>query len=78
MEKCVLYPCIPFNNLRLLNLSIIHKNCTAKEIWEYDNQKIILCKEKGYKLFRIKELDWLNDNINTKKFIKNIISEVNI
>lgn len=29
----------------------IHKNCTAKEIWEYDNQKIILCKEKGYKLF---------------------------
>lgn len=54
------------------------KNMTAKEIWEYDNQKIILCKEQGYKLFRIKELDWLNDNINTKNFIKNIISEVNI
>lgn len=55
----------------------IRKNCTAKEIWEYDNQKIILCKEKGYKLFRIKELDWLNDNINIKKYVKDIIdSEV--
>lgn len=50
---------------------------TAKEIWEYDNQKIILCKEQGYRLFRIKELDWLNDNINIKKIIKDIIdSEV--
>ena len=53
------------------------KNMTAKEIWEYDNQKIILCKEQGYRLFRIKELDWLNDNINIKKIIKDIIdSEV--
>lgn len=26
---------------------------------------------------RIKEIDWVNDNINTKIFIKNIISEVN-
>lgn len=30
------------------------------------------------KLLLLKEIDWLNDNINTKKFIKNIISEVNI
>ena len=30
----------------------------------------------NYKLIRIKELDWVNDNINTKMFIKNLI-EVN-
>ena len=44
----------------------------------YDNQKIKLCEVVGYKLIRIKEIDWVNDNINTKNFIKNIISEVNI
>lgn len=54
------------------------KNMTAKEIWEYDRKKDLLCEQNGYKLIRIKEIDWLNDNINTKKFIKNIISEVNI
>ena len=43
---------------------------TAKEIWEYDKQKIKLCEDVGYKLIRIKELDWVNDNINTKNFIK--------
>ena len=53
------------------------KGKTAKEIWEYDNQKIKLCEDVGYKLFRIKEIDWVNDNINIKKIIKDIIdSEV--
>lgn len=42
------------------------KGKTAKEIWEYDNQKIKLCEDVGYKLIRIKEIDWINDNINTK------------
>ena len=54
------------------------KNMTAKEIWEYDRKKDTLCEQQGYKLYHIKEIDWINDNINTKKFIKNIISEVNI
>ena len=53
------------------------KQKTALEVWEYDNQKIKLCEDVGYKLIRIKEIDWVNDNINTKNFIKNIISEVN-
>ena len=50
------------------------KGKTAKEIWEYDNQKIKLCEDVGYKLIRIKEIDWVNDNINTKKFIKQTIN----
>lgn len=54
------------------------KNMTAKEIWEYDRKKDLLCEQQGYKLYHIKEIDWINDNINTKNFIKNIISEVNI
>ncbi len=49
---------------------------TAKEIWEYDNNKVLLAESKGIKLIRIKELDWVNDNINTKMFIKKLI-EVN-
>lgn len=44
----------------------------------YDNQKIKLCEDVGYKLIRIKELDWVNDNINTKNFIKNLINEVKV
>ena len=54
------------------------KQKTAQEIWEYDNQKDLLCEQQGYKLYHIKEIDWINDNINTKIFIKNIINEVNI
>lgn len=50
------------------------KEKTAKEIWEYDNQKIKLCENVGYKLIRIKEIDWVNDNINTKQFIKQTIN----
>ena len=50
------------------------KGMTAKEVLEYDNQKIKLCKDVGYKLIRIKEIDWVNDNINTKKFIKQTIN----
>jgi len=55
---------------------ISQKQMTAKEIWEYDNNKVLLAESKGIKLIRIKELDWVNDNINTKMFIKNLI-EVN-
>lgn len=55
---------------------ISKKNMTAQEIWEYDNNKVLLAESKGIKLIRIKELDWVNDNINTKMFIKNLI-EVN-
>lgn len=47
---------------------------TAKEVWEYDNQKIKLCEDVGYKLIRIKEIDWVNDNINIKNFIKHTIN----
>lgn len=54
------------------------KNMTAKEIWDYDLQKIKLCEDVGYKLIRIKELDWVNDSINTKNFIKNLINEVKV
>lgn len=50
------------------------KGKTAKEIWEYDNQKIKLCEDVGYKLIRIKEIDWVNDNINIKNFIKHTIN----
>ena len=50
------------------------KGKTAKEVWEYDNQKIKLCEDVGYKLIRIKEIDWVNDNINIKKFIKQTIN----
>ncbi len=50
------------------------KGKTALEVWEYDNQKIKLCEDVGYKLIRIKEIDWVNDNINTKKIIKQTIN----
>ena len=54
------------------------KGMTAKEIWDYDNEKIKLCEDVGYKLIRIKELDWKNDNINTKNFINQRINEVKL
>lgn len=41
-------------------------------------KKIKLCESVGYKLIRIKEIDWLNDNINTKNFIKNLLDEVKV
>ena len=50
------------------------KRMSAKEVWEYDNKKIKLCEDVGYKLIRIKEIDWVNDNINTKNFIKQTIN----
>lgn len=53
------------------------RQATAKEIWDGDHQKDLLCEQKGFKLYRIKELDWLNDNINIRNFIKQTI-EVNI
>ena len=50
------------------------KRMTAKEVCEYDNHKIKLCENVGYKLIRIKEIDWVNDNINTKNLIKQTIN----
>lgn len=37
-----------------------------------------ICGKKCDVKNHIKEIDCVNDNINTKNFIKNIISEVNI
>lgn len=49
-------------------------NKTAKEIWDFDNNKIKLCEQLGYKLIRIKEYDWVNDNSNVKQIIKQLAS----
>lgn len=35
---------------------------------------MIILEKVGIKLIRIKEIDWVNDNINTKKFIKQTIN----
>lgn len=47
-----------------------------KKFGNGDHNKDLLCEQKGFKLYRIKELDWQNDNINIRNFIKQII-EVN-
>lgn len=46
------------------------KNKTAKEIWEYDNEKDKLAKEIGITIIHIKQYDWENDRINQEKMIK--------
>lgn len=51
-------------------------NKYATTIWENDFKKDILCNNYNIKLFRIKEYDWKNDNINIKNRIKDLI-EVN-
>lgn len=50
---------------------------TAKEIWEKDKEKDLLCKSKGIKLIRIKEYDWDNYKIHIKLWIKILISKLN-
>lgn len=54
---------------------IRQSNKTAKEIWEYDNNKIIQAKEKGITLYRIKEFEWKNDKESTKEYIRRIVNE---
>lgn len=53
---------------------IEHKNITAKEIWARDKEKELKCEQYGIKLIRIKEYDWLTDNINVKNKILEIIN----
>ena len=53
---------------------IIAKN-TAQEIWNNDNEKILLCKSKGISLIRIKEYDWYTNNENEKLKISKIINK---
>jgi len=45
----------------------------AYEIWERDYNKICMAKEKGIMVYTIWESEWRNNNIKTKKYIKNII-----
>lgn len=52
----------------------VRLNKTAQEIWDFDNNKIDLCKEKGYKLLRIKELDWNNNKEQIKQLIYKVIA----
>lgn len=46
---------------------------TAREIWQHDKEKDILCESKGIKLIRIKEYDWVNFNEKEKVRIKDVI-----
>lgn len=52
---------------------IEHKKITAKEIWERDIEKNILCEKSGIQLVRVKEYDWINNNEYEKLRIKEII-----
>lgn len=47
----------------------------AKEIWERDNEKDLLCENLNIKLIHIKEYDWDNNKDLIKNYIKNIIME---
>lgn len=49
------------------------KSMTAKEIWEHDEKKAVLAKEKGYKLFIIWEMDFI---LNKQKEINKIINQL--
>lgn len=49
------------------------KGLYAKEIWEHDEKKAVLAKEKGYKLFIIWEMDFI---INKEKEINKILSQL--
>lgn len=55
---------------------IEHKKVTAKEIWERDLHKTILCQEQGIQLIRVKEYDWLNDKNNIKIKLSNLIKTI--
>lgn len=48
-------------------------NLTAKEIWEKDKEKDLLCEQAGIKLIRIKEYDWINNQAKIKEYIKSLL-----
>ena len=56
--------------------TIIHSGITAKDIWEQDHKKDLLCENKGILLVRIKEYDWLHNQDAEKNKILNIISNI--
>ena len=45
----------------------------AKEIWEKDKEKDLICESLGIKLIRIKEYDWDNFKTDIKEKIKKLI-----
>lgn len=55
---------------------IEHKSITAKEIWERDKEKDILCELSDIKLIRVKEYDWDNNQNKIKEEISNIINKI--
>lgn len=54
---------------------IWHKKVTANEIWKRDMEKDILCNQYKIKLIRVKEYDWITNNIDEKSRILKIINE---
>ena len=50
------------------------KGKTAKEIWEDDKAKDLMCENAGIKLVRINEYDWKNDKENCIKNMEKIIN----
>ena len=56
--------------------TVIHSGITAKDIWEQDHKKDLLCENKGILLVRIKEYDWLHNQDAEKNKILNIISNI--
>lgn len=60
---------------RFYNENDIIKDRIAKDIWITDNNKNNLCNELNISLIRIKEYDWITNNIEEKNKIKNIINE---
>lgn len=60
---------------RFYNENDIIKDRIAKDIWITDNNKNNLCNELNINLIRIKEYDWITNNIEEKNKIKNIINE---
>ena len=54
---------------------IWHKKVTADEIWKRDMEKDILCNQYKIKLIRVKEYDWVTDNVKEKFRILKIINE---
>lgn len=49
------------------------KNKTAKEIWEYDQNKYTLTESKGIKIIVIKQYDWENNRAEIEKYIKTLL-----
>lgn len=56
---------------------IVRNNMTAKDIWDKDKRKDLLCESKGINLFRIKEYDYKHNKsevlVNLYKYINEFI-----